>query len=79
MKRGYSIIVLKDAEQDRPKEVRRFNVRTLAGAKTMFKHHADHLKWSRQHKESLGLNPKEHGRVWLYDHDCKYELEEELF
>jgi hypothetical protein len=83
MKKGYSVIVFKvENPEDNladGKEVRRFNERTLGGARTVFSHQVNNLMWSRQHKLNLGLKPEDHGVVWLLDHDTGFELEEGLF
>jgi len=75
MSKGYSVIILRD----NGKEVRRFNERTFSGAQAIFSHQLNNLMWSRQHKLNAGLDPKEHGKLWLFDHDAGFELEERGF
>lgn len=82
--RKYSVIVLRDSHDDMenvtPEEVKRFPANTLKEAKSLFDHHSGMANMSLAHKTKvLGLNPKETGRVWLFDHDCQYELEEKFF
>ena len=75
----YSVVILKETGKDKFTDVKSFPVTNLELARSVFSHHAKFVKWSRQYKESMGLNPRDHGLVWLYDNTCHYELEEARF
>lgn len=78
----YSVIIFRVKAEDNHDdgvEVKRFRERSFERAKSLFNHHLNQLSWSRQHKENMGLSPKDSGKVQLFDHDCGYELEERSF
>ena len=75
----YSVVILLEKEEDNLLERKQFPVPSLDEARSLFSHHALQLKWSRQHKVNMGLKGNDHGRVWLFDNTCHYELEEARF
>jgi hypothetical protein len=73
---AFSVIVLKGAD-NLHNQVAQFKARNLKDAEGLFKYQTEMLKWSKQHREKVGLSPNDDAIVWLFDHDCGYELREE--
>ena len=77
----YSIVIFKDDGDNLSdgERVKSLKADTLAQAEQMFAHHHNMLRFSRQHKQNMGLRPKDHGKLWLFDHREGFELREEMF
>jgi len=79
MSKGYAVIVLRGLQADlkKPQVVKRFNARTLIEAETVFDHHNNLIRWSKSHRDKLGLGPSEDVTLQLYDNTEGFELREE--
>lgn len=74
----FSVIILRGLQSDdsKPDVVKRFGARNMADAFDQFTHHKHLIKWSRAHRERLGLSPHEDVTIQVYDHACGYEIQE---
>jgi hypothetical protein len=74
----YSVLILRGLQADvsMPEIVKRFNARNLEDGYDQFAHQKNMIKWSKQHRERLGLSPYEDVTIQLFDHREGYELQE---
>ena len=69
----YSVVILRGATV-----VKRFKARDLVDAETQFDHHNNMLRWSKLHRDKLGLRQGEDVTLQLFDHREGFELREAM-
>jgi hypothetical protein len=74
----YSVMVLR-GHSEKPKGgdlIKCFGALDLDHAFKQFEYHAEMIRWSKAHREYLGIHPGEDVTIQVFDHREGYELSE---